>query len=51
MSLNESHIVGIVTVLYAWVGLSYGVKGDWPWALTWTAYALANVGLILAARE
>jgi hypothetical protein len=51
MSLNESHIVGVVTVLYAWVGISYAAKGEFPWALTWLAYALANVGLIWAAKE
>jgi hypothetical protein len=49
--INESHIVGVVTVLYAIVGLSYAMNGKFPWALTWIAYAMANVGLIWAAKE
>lgn len=41
----------IVAVLYALVGIGYLVKKDYPWALVWIAYAIANVGLILAASK
>ena len=46
----EATVVAIVTVLYAAVGVSYALKGNWPWALTWCSYSLANVGLIWAAK-
>ena len=36
--------------LYALVGIGYGLKEDWPWCLVWMSYALANIGLVLAAR-
>lgn len=49
--INEGYIVGVVMVLYALVGISYLIKGDYPWALTWLSYSLANVGLIWAASK
>lgn len=39
----------IAGILYAIVGLGYLVKKDYPWALVWISYALANLGLVLAA--
>jgi hypothetical protein len=45
----EQSIVAIVMVLYAIVGVSYAIKGDFPWALVWLSYAMANVGLMWAA--
>jgi len=45
----EQLIVGIVTLLYFSVGVLYASRGNMPWALVWLSYAMANVGLILAA--
>jgi hypothetical protein len=47
----EHTIVAIVMVLYAIVGISYAIKGDFPWALVWFSYAMANVGLMWAASS
>ena len=32
-------------------GVGYGIKKEWAWSLVWISYALANVGLVLAASE
>ena len=40
----------IAGVLYAIVGIGYFIKKDYPWSLVWISYALANLGLVLAAR-
>ena len=47
----ELTIVAVVMVLYAIVGVSYAIKGDFPWALVWFSYAMANVGLMWAASS
>jgi hypothetical protein len=47
----EQIIVAVVMVLYAIVGISYALKGDFPWALVWLSYAMANVGLMWAASS
>lgn len=47
----ESFTVGAAFFLYTITGISYALKQDWPWALVWFAYAVANFGLILAARK
>ena len=47
----EQTIVAVVMVLYAIVGVSYAIKGDFPWALVWFSYAMANVGLMWAASS
>ena len=39
----------IAAVLYTVVGIGYGIKKEWAWCLVWISYALANVGLVLAA--
>lgn len=41
----------IVAVLYAITAIAYACKKEWAWALTWGAYALANVGLIVAGNR
>lgn len=46
----ESFTIGTVTLLYFATAVNYGVKGNYPWCLIWFAYALANVGLIWAAK-
>lgn len=40
---------GMTMVLYALTSLAFVSKRDWPWALVYFAYSLANVGLILAS--
>ena len=45
----EQVFVSVVTVLYGIVGISYAIKGNFPWALVWISYAMANVGLLWAA--
>jgi hypothetical protein len=41
-----SVVPAIVGVLYALVGIAYLFKQDWPWAVVWLSYSLANFGLI-----
>ncbi len=41
----------ISAVLYGIVGVGYFVKKEYAWCLVWISYALANVGLVLAAWE
>ena len=43
--------VGVAGLLYLITSISFLLKHQWSWALTYFAYALANVGLILAALE
>jgi hypothetical protein len=40
-------IPSMVFGLYFLTGLCYTMKGDFPWALVWFSYALANLGLII----
>lgn len=40
---------GATMVLYALTSVAFVYKRDWPWALVYCAYSLANVGLILAS--
>jgi hypothetical protein len=47
----ETIIVGIVAILYATVGVSYALKGNYHWAIVWASYASANFGLILLALK
>jgi hypothetical protein len=42
--------VAICGVLYLMTAVGFLMKQQWSWALTYGAYALANVGLILAAN-
>jgi len=41
----------IAGILYAIVGVGYLIRHDYPWALVWISYSLANLGLVLAAME
>ena len=41
----------IAAVLYFIVGVGYGMKKDYAWCMVWISYALANVGLVLAAMD
>lgn len=42
--------VAICGLLYLATAIGFIMKHQWSWALTYFAYALANVGLILAAN-
>jgi hypothetical protein len=42
-------IVGTVTVAYFVVAGAFAYDRDWPWALVYFGYAIANIGLMLAA--
>ena len=41
----------ISAILYFIVGVGYGLKKEYAWSLVWISYALANVGLVLAANS
>ena len=41
----------VVTAMYAATAAAHAHAGRWPWALTWGAYAAANVGLIWASMR
>ena len=41
----------IAAVLYTIVGVGYGIRKEYAWCLVWISYALANVGLVLAAMS
>ena len=43
-------IVLLGMVLYLVAAVSYAIQHHWTWALIYTAYALANVGLAFAAE-
>ena len=45
------YMPGIVMILYGITAGAYLYKKDYAWALTWFAYALANVGLIWAGNK
>ena len=42
-------LIGICALLYVWTAILFVVKGQFAWAVVFAAYALANVGLILAS--
>lgn len=52
MNINfEFFIVFVAAALYAINGVLYFSKGQYPWALVWLAYAVANIGLLWAANN
>ena len=46
-----SYLIAFVAILYTCVGTEYLMAGRIGFAITWYAYAVANVGMILAARQ
>jgi len=40
---------GVTGILYLGTSVAFAVQGRIPWAITYFAYALANVGLIWAS--
>ena len=47
----ENIVIAVCMVGYLVVGVSYALKGNVPWSITWLSYGLANVGLILAQSQ
>ena len=47
MSL-ENIVVGTCMLGYLIVGVSFLLKGNYPWSLIWFSYGTANIGLIWA---
>ena len=43
--------VAVCGVLYLVTAVDLARKNDWPLALTFAAYAVANIGLILAMKR
>tara|TARA_R110001583_G_scaffold158024_2_gene309942 strand:- start:20 stop:193 length:174 start_codon:yes stop_codon:yes gene_type:complete len=41
----------IAAILYMVVGIGYGYRKEYAWCLVWMSYALANIGLVLAAMS
>jgi len=41
----------IVAVFYSIVGGCYIAKKDYPWAMVWISYALANLGLVVVGMR
>ena len=41
----------VVGVFYLATSIAYLCKGEAAWALIWFAYALGNVGLVLAGNK
>ena len=41
----------LVSIAYLITAIDFATESRWAWALTWGAYAVANVGLIFAAQE
>ena len=48
MSIN---LLILTTAIYFYVGIEQLLKGNTPMAITFTAYAAANIGLILANKQ
>lgn len=40
----------ITTLIYGWVALEQALRGSWPMALVFAAYAAANVGMMFAVK-
>lgn len=43
-------LIGVVTTCYAYVGLTELLQSHYGWSLVWLAYAVANIGLLLAMK-
>lgn len=41
----------IAAILYFIVAVGYAHKKEYAWCMVWMSYALANVGLVLAAMD
>jgi hypothetical protein len=43
-------LVIVTALIYLYVAIDQFQKGNWPMAITYFAYALANVGLVFAVK-
>lgn len=44
-------LIALTGLIYAWIALEQGLKGNWPMCVVYTGYAFSNVGLyVLATR-
>lgn len=43
-------LIGLVTIIYVGVAISFWKEGNPGMAITFAGYSVANIGLILAAR-
>lgn len=41
----------IVSIAYLIVAIDFATELKWGWSLAWFSYAMANVGLVIAASE
>lgn len=41
--------MSVVCALYLIAGVDFALKGNWPFALAWTASAVANGGMLWAS--
>jgi hypothetical protein len=46
----STNLLLLTTAIYFYVGIEQLLKGNAPMALTFTAYAAANIGLILSNK-
>ena len=45
------YLIGVTGVIYAYIGIEQGAKGNLGMCITYLSYALANVGLALSATK
>jgi len=43
------YLPGFIALVYGMIGIYYLIKKNYPWSIVWMSYAMANIGLILAA--
>lgn len=48
-NLFKIYLPLFIAVVYFSVGTYYAANKNWPWAIVWASYAMANVGLVWAA--
>ena len=46
----SSWLIIVTGVIYAYIGLEQGIKGNLPMAICYVSYAAANVGLYMMAK-
>jgi len=46
----SSWLIIVTGLIYAYIGIEQGVKGNIPMAITYLSYSTANVGLYFMAR-
>ena len=46
----SSWLIIVTGVIYAYIGLEQGIKGNLPMAICYVSYAAANVGLYMLAK-